>query len=288
MSDLLEGAETLSSGITMRAIWLTPAVARYLLDRMPHNRPLRRGRVDLMADDIRNGRYVFNPNPIVIDDQGHLIDGQHRCEGVVKADQSIPVVIMAGFPHETMDVIDTGRARTVGDILRLEDIPITQRNIAAGGVKAAIQYERFPDTVWSGPGSYISQQEILLMLKSRPLHWSELARRAHTIAVAPGIPPRSRGGWITGASMSAALHLIGETSRNLDLLPDFETGLLTGEMLRAGDPRLTLRSATNHQQWGGHQSALMAIIGTWNKYVQDQPMKIVRARQSMLPIPSPI
>ncbi len=88
--------------------------------------------------------------------------------------------------------------------------------------------------------------------------------------------------------MTAALFVIEKHSSNLDLLPQFEQGLLTGEMLRVGDPRLTLRSAANHKPWGGHQSSLMAIINTWNKYVEDEPMKIVRARQSMLPIPRPL
>lgn len=284
----LEDLKLVNGNITMTAVWLTPDFARRLLERMPHNRPLRRGRVSLMADDIRNGRYIFNPNPIVIDDDGQLIDGQHRCHGVIEADRPIPVIVMTGFPHETMDVIDTGRARTVGDILQLEDIQIAQRNIAAAGVKAVIQHARFPNVVWSGPGSYVSQQEVLLALKSDPAHWSDLAQRAHSISAAPGVPPRRIGGWITGASMTAALHIISESSSSLDLLPDFEKGLRTGEMLRPGDPRLILRSATNHQQWGGHQSSLLAIIVAWNKYVQEQPMKIIRARQSMLPIPSPI
>lgn len=277
--------QRVSSEIEIATIWLTPEVAANLLRSMPSNRPLRRGRVSLMADDIRNGRYTFNPNPIVVDDQGNLIDGQHRCHAVIEAEQAIPAIIMAGFPHETMDVIDTGRSRSVGDILQLEDVHIVQRNLAAGAAKAVIQYERLPDIVWSGPGSYVSQQEVLLALKSDPAMWSTLATRGYAIASA--LPSRRAGGWVTGAAMAASLYLIERYSANLDLLPNFEQGLLTGEMLREGDPRLTLRSATNHKSWGGQQSSLMALINTWNKYVEDEPMKIVRARQSMLPIPKP-
>lgn len=276
----------LPQSISIETIWLTPEVAQSLLSNMPHNRSVRKGRVTIMSQDIREGRYIFNPNPVVIDDEGRLIDGQHRCLAVIEAEQAIPVVLMGGFPHETMDVIDTGRSRSVSDILQLEDIQIIQRNVAAGGAKAVLQFELFPDAVWSGPATYVSQQLILQRLKEDAPTWGDVSVRAHKIAKA--MPSRRMGGWATGAGLAALLYLIHEHSKNQDLVEDFERGLLTGEMMRQGDPRLTLRTATNHQQWGGHQSSLMALVNTWNKYVQEQPMKIIRARQSMLPIPKPL
>jgi hypothetical protein len=42
------------------------------------NRPISFARSDLYAEEMEAGRWYFTPDPIVITDEGHVINGQHR------------------------------------------------------------------------------------------------------------------------------------------------------------------------------------------------------------------
>jgi hypothetical protein len=42
------------------------------------NRPFSKARMELYADEMDGGRWGFNPDPIVISDQGYVLNGQHR------------------------------------------------------------------------------------------------------------------------------------------------------------------------------------------------------------------
>jgi hypothetical protein len=42
------------------------------------NRPISVARTDLYAEEMEAGRWYFSPDPIVITDEGHVVNGQHR------------------------------------------------------------------------------------------------------------------------------------------------------------------------------------------------------------------
>lgn len=98
---------------------LTPARAQELLDRNPHNRHLNTRRAADMARDIQNGRWAMNGDAIRINCDGSLIDGQHRCAAVVAAGMSIDTLFIEGLDKAVMNTIDTGRQRTLQDVLHL-------------------------------------------------------------------------------------------------------------------------------------------------------------------------
>jgi hypothetical protein len=58
-----------------------PPVLRYpieLLGLSDLNRPISLARTNLYAEEMEAGRWYFTPDPIVITDEGYVVNGQHR------------------------------------------------------------------------------------------------------------------------------------------------------------------------------------------------------------------
>ena len=84
------------SGTEAAVIDLTPKLAKELLLCNFDNRPISIKRVESFAADIRDGRWEFNGETIIVADTGEMNDGQHRCHAVIMADKSIPTLLVKG------------------------------------------------------------------------------------------------------------------------------------------------------------------------------------------------
>lgn len=98
---------------------LTPEIASALLATNVRNRKVRPSHVAKLAREIDLDRWAFNGATIVIDTDGHLLDGQHRCMAVVEADKPVYTVFVKGVDPLAFATVDKGCARTAGDTLRL-------------------------------------------------------------------------------------------------------------------------------------------------------------------------
>lgn len=101
-------------------ISITPDIAEKYLGKNESNRNLSKSRVSAYSRDMKEGRWRFNPNPIVFDNKGVLIDGQHRLHAVIEAGTAVDMFVMFDAPSESKDIIDFGKPRTAADILRIE------------------------------------------------------------------------------------------------------------------------------------------------------------------------
>ena len=99
-------------------VTLTPKIAHQLLTNNENNRNLRMSVVEKYARDIINNEWKLTGEPIQIDWNGNLINGQHRCQAVILADKSIDVFIISGLDPKTQSVIDVSVKRTAVDALR--------------------------------------------------------------------------------------------------------------------------------------------------------------------------
>lgn len=98
---------------------ITPKIAVELLNRNPHNRNLRQGRVKELAEEIKNGTFALNGETVIIDWNGDICNGQHRLHGVVLANRSIETVVVRGVDPDTKSTIDTGSPRSLADVLTM-------------------------------------------------------------------------------------------------------------------------------------------------------------------------
>lgn len=83
---------------------ITPEEAKTILERNhDKQRKLNRARVARFAKDIVLNDWQFNGEPIIIADDGTLLDGQHRLNAVIEADKPIKTLVVEGIPKETED-----------------------------------------------------------------------------------------------------------------------------------------------------------------------------------------
>jgi hypothetical protein len=108
-------------------ITLTPDLAKLYLSTQGRNRPLTSTRVDRLAQDILDGNWQLNGQPLVFTKDWRMIDGQHRCKAVIRAGKSIQILAVVGVEEGTAFDIG-GKARAAHDAWRIElgDVAPTQ------------------------------------------------------------------------------------------------------------------------------------------------------------------
>ena len=103
---------------------ISPTMAKHWLETTNiHNRKISKALVSKIATDILQGRWVVNGQAISFNISSHLVDGQHRLRAIVKADKDVQALVVTGLPLDAFSTVDSGKARTNGDVFNLEGIP---------------------------------------------------------------------------------------------------------------------------------------------------------------------
>lgn len=121
--------------IRTREMEITPAYAEKKLNELQHlveqgvfrQRSINKHLVESYASDMARGRWGLSHQGLAFDEEGRLIDGQHRLWAVIKAGIPIKMMVTTGLPKSTnggfsiptMDIIDRGKNRTVGNQLTI-------------------------------------------------------------------------------------------------------------------------------------------------------------------------
>lgn len=99
-------------------VTVTPELAKQWLKQNAHNnRNIRDSDVSKFARDMRNGNWKLTHQGIAFNALGDLIDGQHRLWAVIESGVSVPMHVWTEVPEETVQLIDSGTARTASDSL---------------------------------------------------------------------------------------------------------------------------------------------------------------------------
>lgn len=98
---------------------ITPDMASEMLMHNKNNRKLRKYAVNTFADDMQNGRWETNAQPIVFNSNGDLLDGQHRLNAVIVANRPVDMMVVTDAPDSKL--YDVGIRRTPADILFFKD-----------------------------------------------------------------------------------------------------------------------------------------------------------------------
>lgn len=101
---------------------ITPAKAQEYLRTSRGNRPISKVYVRSYADTMKKGGWMLNGVPIIFDTDGHLVDGHHRLLAVIEAGIPVRFDVVRGAPSEAFTTYDTGRHRTVGQILAMQGV----------------------------------------------------------------------------------------------------------------------------------------------------------------------
>jgi len=239
-------------------LWLTPERARALLDdpRRPSNRLVSPQRVARYTQAILAGQWALTGDPIKLDGDGLLIDGQHRCAAVIAANLPIRTVIAHNVTDPlAFDAFDLGGQRTNGD--RLGVLRVPNRKTCAAALRWLVALETGPSSLRNLP--FVQPYEQKALLAQEPEIVDVISRRDKALSPVFGA---GRPGVLALAHWLIKRHH-GRATHFFDRLSD-------GVGLDAGDPILVLRLRM-HQERASARSLppwvrLAMVVHTWNRY----------------------
>lgn len=118
LRDFCANLKPIGGGLNAGVVTMTPDIALKILnERNNKNRSLRNTVVSRYSRDMSDNRWRLNGEPIILDDAGHLLDGQHRLNAIVNADRNVEIVLLVGVQSDSMESLDQGIVRTTGDVL---------------------------------------------------------------------------------------------------------------------------------------------------------------------------
>lgn len=240
-----------------RQVLVTPDTARDWLSKMTNNRPLNDRHVDNIADAIRRDQYLYSGDTIKFNTKGELIDGQHRLTAVISANKAVHMMIAEGLEEAAMNVIDTGRKRTAGDILSIAGYG--SASVVAAAIRKLVAWKRGID-----PNS-------LAFSNAQTFEFAQKNKNIFKMAAEVGQKikyPRS--------VLIALYWLATEASAYEEEYKAFLSGMETGVGLPAGSPILCLRDWFARQKTTkgkAHGNTYMfAAIRAWNAFAESRSL----------------
>lgn len=113
---------------------ISPAKAvEYLRHNKDNYRKLTRSVYKRYADDMKNGRWQLNGEPIVFAEDGTLKDGQHRLAAIVESGKTIQMAVIRNVKDD-VTVFDVGVDRTVLQMSRAEGIDANSSVVAVANI----------------------------------------------------------------------------------------------------------------------------------------------------------
>lgn len=253
---------TTKDGVKVRWETIDPDRARSLRDQHnPNNRPLRAHAARILADDMEREDWKINGDTLRFDENGDLLDGQHRLDAVVRSGKAQTFLIVEGLKRRTvMPTIDRGDKRSPGHILAMDGF--SNATAAAAIARIVLNYKD-----GKAPNSTVSTTRIV-----------DFADEHDNLRLAAQYGLQCAG-VMQPSALGAVLYLGMEDGHHVKAAARFADGISKGEQLASLDPRYLLRErmirerthAPGHRSPGLAWTMACAII-CWNKYVTAQPM----------------
>ncbi|GKQ33652.1 hypothetical protein [Streptomyces sp. A012304] len=249
---------------------VTPELAAEWLKKNTLNRPLSRQTVAQLSRAIERGEWKLTHQGIAFDEEGRLVDGQHRLEAVVKAGIAVDMLVAHGVARTAFTVMDTGRKRTGRDALSLAGE--TNSTHLAAALRGLQLYLSSPDATWSGGSSLVSNDQLLTTLEAHP-EMREAINRGMAL---------NRATKVTVTAASIGWYVTSRERADIDQTAWFE-GLITGAGLTESDPRLVLRNTLlgmaagkRYRRKDDSREHLLYYLKAWNAWVEGRPLKLLR------------
>ncbi len=109
---------------------ITPNRAKIMLGTQITNRSLSNAIISRYARDMKQENWDENGQPIIISEEGELIDGQHRLNACIKADVPFRSVVTRGVEEKAKLTIDSGKKRSFAHQLQMDGIQYSNHTAA--------------------------------------------------------------------------------------------------------------------------------------------------------------
>ncbi len=252
-------------------ITVTPEAAKWMLSTSVGNRAINKKQVSRYAKDMASGSWILSGEPIIFGgthEDPHLIEGHHRCHACIMSNTPFVTDVRYGISMDAFRVIDTGRARSGGDVLSLA-------GYSNGTMMAATVRWIWVMSDFSGNTSVTGlRQKYGSASINTVLSWIEkndrLMESAKKAQAAMNANPK------TIATVLAALHFIASRGDGSAIADAFVDGIGSGAGLNNGDPRLTLRNrliarASNSKAETINHMAVLHVYA-WNAFAEGRTL----------------
>lgn len=94
---------------------ITPEFAAKLLEKRGVKRPLNIATVKRYQRALEGGRFMLGTDMVATDNNGNLLNGQHRCTACVNSGITFRAFFATGLDSAIYDILDSGKIRTGTD-----------------------------------------------------------------------------------------------------------------------------------------------------------------------------
>lgn len=268
---------------------ITPEIAKELLKMNKVNRKLRDSHVDWLAAQMKLGYWLYTGQVVPVDVDGNLCNMQHTLHAVVKCGVSIKAIIQAGLDPRVIDVLDTGIARTPGDVLDMNGVK--HANVVAAAIRRVLNFHNKEFSAAGGgqggtaslkvdeDNELIANIKILEICKENQSYWEALAATAQTLYGFERLKPPS--------FIAFVMHLFNQ--KHVDKSKDFCHKVFSRIGLQPDTPEYTVSRKLQHEKNSDNaypgRAHLFWIIDAWNKSRAGRKMKQCRSYKSSIEIP---
>jgi hypothetical protein len=132
--------------VEIERVFIGPAEARKLLDANPRNRNLNVHVARTYSRLMKEEKWPFVADPIRVDTDGFLMDGQKRMWAVENSGVTLEFVLVTGLAPETQAFMDIGQKRSPGDVFAINKAPNAMRAAAITGIVMRYEMVKLLDT----------------------------------------------------------------------------------------------------------------------------------------------
>jgi hypothetical protein len=255
--------------VTFAVEHINPAKAAHLLSISARNRNLRREVVNSLSSDMKGGLWNSDQmDPIRINWNGELMDGQHRLHAIIQSGTTYPFLVVRGLPPSRIETIDAGAPKTLPDVLTIQGESYAR--LLSTAVAHLMAYEK--TGVFSPVNRHRPSRTALLnYLYSHP-------RIHHYLVIGNQIRKVVRGG---GRWVALAYLFSQQDEEDADY---FLSHLHSGEDLPADSPILLLRTRLieDMHRHSVHRMSPLSYsaiaIKAWNLFRTGQTSRILSWR----------
>jgi len=244
---------------------ITPAIATEMLKRNQRNRNVSESHVKFLSNEMKNGNWMFDGQPIRFAEGGRLLDGQHRLSAIIDSSTTQELLIITGINPDTFKVMDTGKNRNASDVFSIEGIDYAN----AVSATTRIIYNISKGKAEAGSGK-MSNSTILAFYYQNP-RILEFVKDSQKIYI-------EFGRVLSHSYISAFKYLMAE--KNIEASEEFWNKTCTGLGLEEGSAILALRKKLISDKIAktslptGERNAL--IIKAWNHYRKGTDVKYLK------------
>ena len=110
---------------------ITPIQAtEYISHNYDYNRKIAEPKVNDLSTEMNMGRFYLGDSAICFNEEGALVNGQHRLNALIKSDTTQVFIVARNMPEVSLKIMDIGAKRDTADRVTLSGVPITRREQA--------------------------------------------------------------------------------------------------------------------------------------------------------------